>query len=303
MEKEMFYAELQKQLEEIFGSEDCGAFWIEDGNKLCKGIYLDYNKTPFYFDKNYLVIVCRKGKYKVELRNEIGTWSHSSYNLLKKEWCDSIKVLDNYYLLICQNGRYGVIDIKGNVVVPFEYDVIYPTKEENLFVVHKDNIIKLYDIVTKVEYPSKVIYDTIKFLHYIFADHQVNLRVVEKFIRYELGEKKVFSSKYELTKWLSREHDIRRIAKIDKFFRRVLQKQQYGVNNSYTYEEKLLEFIYSGEGYRTRCEYFEKVFTECGKKVRFENKTEVVDFIKDESNMSFFVKNYKKICDAFKFKE
>ena len=294
----------QETLKEIFGSIDRGVFWVEEGNKLCKARLIDRYISPhfsiFPFEgKNYVVIIYYEGKYKVEVRDAIGECSHAAFILLKQdEWCDSVEVLDNInFLIICQNGRYGVIDVNGNIAVPFEYDAIRPTQDTYLFEVYEDNMLKIYDASYKLEYPSKVIYEFIRFLD--DPKNDCNLKAVEKFIKYELGDTGVLRNDYEFVKWLSRQYDTSSIAKIDKFLRRIMQKGQYGVNNSYTYEEKLLEFIYSVDACNLHCSDFEEVFAECGKKVEFQTENQLVKFIKDDANIKFFVKNYKKICEAF----
>lgn len=289
-------------MKEIFGSVDRGVFWVEEGNKLCKATRLNnirpscFSRLPFE-GENYLVIIYHEGKYKVEIRDAIGECSRIAFILLREEeWCDNVEVLDSIgFLIIWQNGWYGVIDISGNIVVPFEYDAIHPTKDTHLFEVYEDNMLKIYDASYKLEYPSKVIYEFIQF----FYDQQndCNLKAVEKFIQFELGYESRFNTEYKLKLWLFEKRSDGDIKKIDKFLRRIMKKGQYGVNNSYTYEEKLLKFIRSAdEEEGVDLEDFEEIFADCGKKVEFQDESQLVKFIKDDANTKFFIKNYKNIC-------
>lgn len=303
--KEEFYTAWQDSLKEIFGKIDRSVFWVEEGNKICKATRIDKYNGPFYgwvpFEgTNYLVIVYYEGKYKVEIRDTIGEYSRAVFILLtEEEWCDSVEVLKNInFLIIGKNGQFGVIDIKGNVVVPFEYDAIHHIQDTYLFEVYEDNMLKIYDASDKLEYPSKVIYEFIQFLE--DPQNDCNLKAVEKFIQYELGDTVVLKNDYELVKWLSRQYNTSSIAKIDKFLRRIMKKGQYGVNNSYTYEEKLLEYLYSVDLAGTDYKIFEDAFEECGKTIKFYSESQLVGFIIDNANTKFFVKNYKKICEAFK---
>lgn len=55
--------------------------------------------------------------------------------------CKYDKIITFYkgYADICQNGRYGVLDSEGNIVIPLEYELIgLESREEGLFVAKKD---------------------------------------------------------------------------------------------------------------------------------------------------------------------
>ena len=68
------------------------------------------------------------GEYKTKAINKAGSEILSGYNKIEPiENCDSSNIMwyEQNVLKVEQNGKYGLIDFSGNVILPCEYDKVY----------------------------------------------------------------------------------------------------------------------------------------------------------------------------------
>ena len=124
------------------------------GNKIIEPTYDEMIVIP---DKNESVFICTydvdytTGEYKTKVLNEKGKTILEDYN--KIEALENSTDLDVWYekevLKFEENGKYGLVDYDGKVVLDAEYSDIYtmPGVENNVNIV-KDNKIGVYNIAT-----------------------------------------------------------------------------------------------------------------------------------------------------------
>lgn len=105
----------------VLGSNGTQIVLIDiDGYELCK---YDAIQVPIYnqVDKN--------AKYNIQqeedFENQLKLFSSKDY----EPDCD-IEYIDEY-LLVCDNGKYGVIDYDGNILIPIEYNKIEFSKSDD----------------------------------------------------------------------------------------------------------------------------------------------------------------------------
>lgn len=105
----------------VLGSNGTQIVLIDiDGYELCK---YDTIQVPIYnqVDKN--------AKYDIQQEedfdNQLKLFSSKDY----EPDCD-IEYIDEY-LLVCDNGKYGVIDYDGNILIPIEYNKIEFSKSDD----------------------------------------------------------------------------------------------------------------------------------------------------------------------------
>lgn len=100
--------------------------------------------------------------------NKWGAYSIDDSTFIETKYYDISTIYDNFFLVHDFNGKKGIIDITGKIIIPIEYDYleVYLDKEEGIetYIAEKNNKYGLLD--TKGNIIADFIYDSLSiFLH------------------------------------------------------------------------------------------------------------------------------------------
>nr|WP_169932830.1 WG repeat-containing protein [Nonlabens sp. Ci31] len=116
----------------------------------CSGEQLtdfDFDKITesYYDDRNYTYF--KRGLCRVEKNGKIAYLNEDFKEVVNFGTYDAAEPFRNYLAIVAKNGKYGIIDTLGNVILPIKYDFIeHPTEysnESDLFAVKKGKNIQL----------------------------------------------------------------------------------------------------------------------------------------------------------------
>ena len=112
----------------------------------CRGFdYSNYDTCKYY--NNYYLVT--KNKKKMLLKKDGKEVFDTFYNAI------IVTKKRDRFIVKNDNGKFGLINSKGEVFIPFQYDLIYNGMSDNIFIVSKD---KKFGIV---DYENHTILDTI----------------------------------------------------------------------------------------------------------------------------------------------
>jgi hypothetical protein len=118
----------------------------------CSGEQLtdfDFNKITesYYDDRNHTYF--ERGLCRVERNGKVAYLNKDLKQVVNFGTYDAAEPFRNYLGIVAKNGKYGIIDTLGNVILPIKYDFIeHPTEysnESDLFAVKKGKTIQLLD--------------------------------------------------------------------------------------------------------------------------------------------------------------
>lgn len=201
-----------------------------------------------------------------------------------------------YFIKYRKNKKWGAIDIDGEVEVPAFYDDVKYIDSELGAGILKKGRRKYYHCVYG-EFPS---YRICKIYEWLDTDKRVKniqLNLVEKFYRVELKQDVSINSIKELMTLLTKDISYPKVHKVEKFFERVRRRYIYGEKDCYNYYDILMANIET-LGEDINLAEIEKTFVKFGCQVRFPTIIQLEEFIADEKNEVFFVKNFEQIISA-----
>ena len=126
------------------------AFFSCSGEQLTNFEY-DKITESYYNDLNYTYF--ERGLCRVERNGKIAYLNKEFKEVVNFGTYDASEPFRNYLGIVSKNGKYGIIDTLGNIVLPIKYDFIeHPTEysnESDLFSVRKGQNIQLLDKTAK----------------------------------------------------------------------------------------------------------------------------------------------------------
>ena len=122
------------------------AFFSCSGEKLTD-FNFDKITESYYDDHNYTYF--ERGLCRVERNGKVAYLNKDFKEVVNFGTYDVAEPFRNYLGIVAKNGKYGIIDTLGNVILPLKYDLIeHPTEysnESDLFAVQKGEKIQLLD--------------------------------------------------------------------------------------------------------------------------------------------------------------
>lgn len=122
------------------------AFFSCNGEQLT-GFDFDKITESYYDDRNYTYF--ERGLCRVERNGKVAYLNSDFKEVVSFGKYDVAEPFRNYLGIVAKNGKYGIIDTLGNVILSIKYDFIeHPTEysnESDLFAIKQDKNIQLLD--------------------------------------------------------------------------------------------------------------------------------------------------------------